>query len=46
MRIVYWQTTLMKYHNLFNSKLGKISQNVSSAAVRIGALRDEKTHEP
>ena len=39
MRIVCWQTILMKYHTLFFRKLGKISQNVSSAAVVIGALR-------
>ena len=29
----------MKYHTLFFGKLGKISQNLSSAAVIIGALR-------
>ena len=29
----------MKYHSLFFQKLGKMSHNVSSAAVRIGALR-------
>ena len=29
----------MKYHTLFFPKLGKMSQNLSSAAVRIGALR-------
>ena len=29
----------MKYHTLFFHKLGKISQNLSSAAVVIGALR-------
>ena len=39
MRIVCWQTILLKYHALFLSKLGKMSQNVSSAAVVIGALR-------
>ena len=39
MRIVCWQTILMKYHTLFFRKLGKMSQNVSSAAVVIGALR-------
>ena len=38
MRIVCWQTILMKYHTLFFQKLGKISQNLSSAAVVIGAL--------
>ena len=39
MRIVCWQTTLMKYHTLFFQKLGKMSQNVSSAAVGMDALR-------
>ena len=39
MRIVCWQTILMKYHTLFFRKLGKMSQNLSSAAVVIGALR-------
>ena len=29
----------MKYHTLFFRKLGKMSQNLSSAAVVIGALR-------
>ena len=29
----------MKYHILFFSKMGKMSQNLSSAAVVIGALR-------
>ena len=29
----------MKYHALFLQKSGKISQNLSSAAVAIGALR-------
>ena len=43
MRIVCWQTILMKYHTLFFRKLGKMSQNLSSAAVVIGALRDEST---
>ena len=38
MRIVCQQTILMKYHALFFRKLGKMSQNVSSAAVVIGAL--------
>ena len=38
MRIV-WQTILMKYHTLFFfRKLGKMSQNLSSAAVVIGTL--------
>ena len=35
MRIVCWQ----KYHTLFLSKLGKMSQNLLFAAVVIGALR-------
>ena len=39
MRIVCWQTILMKYHTLFFFKLGKMSPNLSSAAVLIGALR-------
>ena len=40
MRIVCWQTILMKYHTLMFRKLGKMSQNLSSAAVVIAALRD------
>ena len=32
----------MKYHTLFFRKLGKIPQNLSSAAVVIGALRVKK----
>ena len=39
MRIVCWQTILMKYHTFFFQKLRKMSQNLSSAAVVIGALR-------
>ena len=39
MRIVRWQTILMKYHTFFISKLGKMSQNLSSAAVVNAALR-------
>ena len=39
MRIVCWQMILMKNHTLFFRKLGKMSQNLSSAAVMIGALR-------
>ena len=39
MRIVCWQTILMKHHTLFFRKLGKMSQNLSSAAVVIVALR-------
>ena len=39
MRIVCWQMILMKYHTLFFLKLGKMSQNLSSAAVVIGTLR-------
>ena len=34
-----WQTIPMKYHTLFFRKLGEMSQNLSSAAVVIGALR-------
>ena len=43
MRIVCWQTILMKYHTLLFRKLGKMSQNLSSAAVVIGALRVKMT---
>ena len=39
MRIVCWQTILMKYHTLFFRNLGKMLQNLLSAAVVIGALR-------
>ena len=39
MKIVCWQTIFMKYHTFFCQKLGKMSQNLSSAAVVIGALR-------
>ena len=39
MRIVCWQTILLKYHTLFFQKLEKMSQNLSSAAIVIGALR-------
>ena len=39
MRIVCWQTILMKYHSLFFGKLREMSQKLSSAAVVIGALR-------
>ena len=38
MKIVCWQTILMKY-TLFCQKLGKVAQNLSSATVGIGALR-------
>ena len=38
MRIICWQTILMKYNALFFRKLRKMSQNLSSAAVVIGAL--------
>ena len=38
MRIVCWQTILKKYHTFF-FKLEKMLQNLSSAAVVIGALR-------
>ena len=34
----------MKYHILFLLKLGKMSQNLSSAAVMIGALRVNKIY--
>ena len=42
MRIVCWQMILMKYHTIFYfffQKLGKMSQNLLSAAVMIGAFR-------
>ena len=39
MRIVCWQTILLKYHTLFFSKIRKDVAKVSSAAVVIGALR-------
>ena len=39
MGIVCWQTILMKYHALFIQKFAKMSQNLSSAALVIGALR-------
>ena len=39
MRYACWQTSLMKYHTLFFQKLGKMLQNLWSAAVVIGALR-------
>ena len=38
MRIVCWQTILMIYHTLFLLKIRKMMQNLSSAAVVIGAL--------
>ena len=34
----------MKYHSLFFRKLGKMLQNLSSAAVMIGALRIQTHH--
>ena len=43
MRIVCWQTILMKFHTIFFFKLGKMSQNLSSVAVVIGALRDNSS---
>ena len=39
MTIVCQQTILMKYHTLLFLKLGKMLQNLSSAAGVIGALR-------
>ena len=39
MRIVCWHAILFKYQTLFFRKLGKISENLSSAAVVICALR-------
>ena len=44
MRIVCWQTILMKHQTLFFfRKLGQMSQNLPFAAVVIGALRVKKT---
>ena len=45
MRIVCCQTILMKYLTLLFSKIEKMSENVSSAAVVIGALRVNKLTE-
>ena len=45
MRIFCWQTFLTKYHSLFFSKIKKDVQNLSSAAVMIGALRVKIVHE-
>ena len=39
MKIVCWQTILMNYHSLKIQQLGKILQNLSSAAVVIDALK-------
>ena len=39
MRIGCQQTILMKYHLIFRRKLGKMSQNLSCAAVMIGVFR-------
>ena len=39
MRIVCWQTILMKYHTLFFRKLRKMSHNLPATAVVIGASR-------
>ena len=39
MRIVSWQTILVEYQPYFFRKLRKMLQNLSSAAVVIGALR-------
>ena len=46
MRILCWQTILMKYHALFFGKIWKISENLSSAAVVIGALRVKNLSSP
>ena len=43
MRIACWQTILMKYHTIFLSKLGKVSQNLSSAAVLITPAKWSRT---
>ena len=39
MRIVCWQTILIKYYTLFFLNIRKMLQNLSSAAVVIVALR-------
>ena len=39
MRIVCWQTILLKYHTFFFSKFGKDVLKLSPAAVVIGAVR-------
>ena len=39
MRIVCWQTILMKYHTLFFRKFEKMSQNLSSASAAVVILR-------
>ena len=39
MRIVCWQTILMKYYALFFSKIKKDVTNLSSATVKIAPLR-------
>ena len=39
MRIVCWQTILMKYHSLLFSKIKKDVAKFASAAVVIGSLR-------
>ena len=36
---IFWQAILVKYQTLFFRKLGKISLNLSLAAVMTGALR-------
>ena len=38
MRIVCWQAILKKYHTFFSKIRKKMSQNLSSVAVVIGAL--------
>ena len=42
MRIACWQTSLMIYRTVFFGRLEKMLQNLSSAAVVIGALRVNK----
>ena len=46
MRIVCWQTILMKYHTFFFWKLEKMSQNSSSAAVVIKGQTTSKNLNP
>ena len=45
MRIVCWQTIIMKHHTLFFLKIGKMSQNLSSAAVVICVLMVKYIHQ-
>ena len=46
MRILCWHMILLNYHILLLSKIKKMLQNLSSAAVVIGALRDILEEDP